>query len=370
MTDPRKKRAGRSHPGSVADAIITTTADGRVKLLNPAAETLTGWMYQEALGRPITEVVATLAENGSTQLIEMLDEVQAGKHPPRRVTATVISRLGQRYRVEMALAAVPDADGIGFVVALHDISEAEALTARLAYQATHDELTSLTNRRGFMSALVHANETVRSGGKACVLMQLDLDQFKLVNDTCGHLAGDELLRQLARLLQEMVPIGVLVGRLGGDEFGVLVPGEESDGAQALAERILMTLEQYRFVWHDRPFTVTGSMGLVNLDADAPNLQEVISRADVACFAAKEAGRNRYSWYRGGEVNLEHRHNELQLLATLRQAAEQNWFQLYFQPSWPPMARVNRITKCCCGWWMQRARSSRRARLSRRQNAMT
>ncbi len=276
-------------------------------------------------------MVATLAENGSTQLIEMLDEVQAGKHPPRRVTATVISRLGQRYRVEMALAAVPDADGIGFVVALHDISEAEALTARLAYQATHDELTSLTNRRGFMSALVHANETVRSGGKACVLMQLDLDQFKLVNDTCGHLAGDELLRQLARLLQEMVPIGVLVGRLGGDEFGVLVPGEESDGAQALAERILMTLEQYRFVWHDRPFTVTGSMGLVNLDADAPNLQEVISRADVACFAAKEAGRNRYSWYRGGEVNLEHRHNELQLLATLRQAAEQNWFQLYFQP---------------------------------------
>ncbi|GAB7128372.1 hypothetical protein JCM19000A_28790 [Silvimonas sp. JCM 19000] len=327
----REKELAEATLGSVADAIITTTADGRVKLLNPAAETLTGWMYQEALGRPITEVVATLAENGSTQLIEMLDEVQAGKHPPRRVTATVISRLGQRYRVEMALAAVPDADGIGFVVALHDISEAEALTARLAYQATHDELTSLTNRRGFMSALVHANETVRSGGKACVLMQLDLDQFKLVNDTCGHLAGDELLRQLARLLQEMVPIGVLVGRLGGDEFGVLVPGEESDGAQALAERILMTLEQYRFVWHDRPFTVTGSMGLVNLDADAPNLQEVISRADVACFAAKEAGRNRYSWYRGGEVNLEHRHNELQLLATLRQAAEQNWFQLYFQP---------------------------------------
>lgn len=327
----REKELAEATLSSVADAIVTTTADGKVKLLNPAAETLTGWPFAEASGRPITDIVMTVDEASGTRLSRLLAEALEGGHAATREVATLVNRLGQRYRVEMAIAAVPDEHGIGLVVALHDISEAEALTERLAYQATHDELTGLTNRRGFMGSLVQASETVRESGRPCVLMQLDLDQFKLVNDTCGHLAGDELLRQLARQLLEIVPIGVQVGRLGGDEFGFLMHDATTEQAQQLADRILQALEQYRFVWQDRPFTVTGSMGLVIMDTEARNLQEVISRADVACFAAKEAGRNRLSWYRGGEVNLEQRHNELQLLATLRQAAELNWFQLYFQP---------------------------------------
>ncbi|UXY16998.1 EAL domain-containing protein [Chitiniphilus purpureus] len=331
----REKELAEVTLRSVADAILTTTADGRVKLLNTAAERLIGWTFAEARGRPITEIVVTLDDTGEADFASLLQLAQIGALPPGAVKTTITNRLGEHYRVEMAIVQIGDTDGgTGFVVALHDISAAEALTARLAYQAMHDELTGLTNRRGFMNALTLARDLVQEYGDARVVMQLDLDQFKLVNDTCGHQAGDELLRQLAQQLQEVLPKGVLVGRLGGDEFGFLLDTANEAEAQQVARNVLLALEQYRFVWTGRPFVVTGSMGLVRMDREICEPQEVMSCADVACYAAKEAGRNRFAWYRGAEENLEGRHNELQLLATLRQAAEQDWFRLHFQPIVP------------------------------------
>ncbi|WP_159672659.1 EAL domain-containing protein [Andreprevotia sp. IGB-42] len=323
---------------SVADAIVTTTASGHIKLLNPAAERLIGWSFAEAKGLPIGEVVITQADSDGPRLSRLLQIAQTAGKRQQREKATLISRSGERFMVEIAIAPISDWDGnrIGYVVALHDISAAEALTARLAYQATHDELTGLTNRRGFMSALVQANDAVKQSGARRMLMQLDLDQFKLVNDTCGHQAGDELLRQLARLLIDMLPENALVGRLGGDEFGVLLADLDEAEAQVVAMQMLVSLEQYRFVWQDRPFTVTGSLGLVRMDQECATPQEAMSRADVACFAAKDAGRNRFAWYRGGEEDLQGRHNELQLLATLRQAAETNRFKLHYQPIVPTL----------------------------------
>ncbi|SMC16732.1 PAS domain S-box-containing protein/diguanylate cyclase (GGDEF) domain-containing protein [Andreprevotia lacus DSM 23236] len=323
---------------SVADAIVTTTAAGHVKLLNPAAEKLIGWTFAEAKGLPIGEVVITQSDAEGPRLTRLLQAAQTAGKRQQREKATLISRGGERFMVEIAIAPISDWDGnrIGYVVALHDISAAEALTARLAYQATHDELTGLTNRRGFMSALVQANDAVKLTGARRLLMQIDLDQFKLVNDTCGHQAGDELLRQLARMLIDMLPDNALVGRLGGDEFGVLLADLDEAEAQVVAMQLLVALEQYRFVWQDRPFTVTGSLGLVSMDQDCASPQEAMSRADVACFAAKDAGRNRFAWYRGGEEDLQGRHNELQLLATLRQAAETNRFKLHYQPIVPTL----------------------------------
>ncbi|WP_148716349.1 EAL domain-containing protein [Chitinolyticbacter meiyuanensis] len=331
----REKELAEVTLRSVADAILTTTADGRVKLLNTAAEKLIGWTFAEARGRPITEIVVTLDDTGEADFASLLQLAQTGALPPGAVKTTITNRHGEHYRVEMAIVPIGDTGGgMGYVVALHDISAAEALTARLAYQAMHDELTGLTNRRGFMAALATARDLVQEYGEARVVMQLDLDQFKLVNDTCGHQAGDELLRQLAQKFREHLPEGVLVGRLGGDEFGILVENADERYAQQLAQNVLLALEQYRFVWGDRPFVVTGSMGLVRMDREMCAPQDVMSRADVACYAAKEAGRNRFAWYRGSAENLEGRHNELQLLATLRQAAEQDWFRLYFQPIVP------------------------------------
>ncbi|WP_084186832.1 EAL domain-containing protein [Andreprevotia chitinilytica] len=325
---------------SVADAIVTTTADGYVKLLNPAAEKLIGWSFAEAKGLPIGDVLVTAADAQGPRLSRLMQAAQASSKRQQRDKATLINRNGDRFIVEVAIASISDWDGrrIGYVVALHDVSAAEALTARLAYQATHDELTGLTNRRGFMSALVQANEAVKLTGARRMLMQIDLDQFKLVNDTCGHQAGDELLRQLARMLLELLPENALIGRLGGDEFGVLLSDLDEAEAQVIAMQVLVALEQYRFVWLDRPFTVTGSLGMVRMDQECSTPQEAMSRADVACFAAKEAGRNRFSWYRGGEEDLQSRHNELQLLSTLRQAAETNRFKLHYQPIVPTLGQ--------------------------------
>ncbi|GAA5785857.1 hypothetical protein GCM10007860_14680 [Chitiniphilus shinanonensis] len=339
----REKELAEVTLRSVADAIVTTTADGRVKLLNTAAEKLIGWTFAEARGRPITEIVVTLDDTGEADFASLLHLARVGALPPGAVKTTITNRHGEHYRVEMAIVQIGDAEGgMGYVVALHDISAAEALTARLAYQAMHDELTGLTNRRGFMTALATARDLVQEYDEARVVMQLDLDQFKLVNDTCGHQAGDELLRQLAQQFRDVISSNVLVGRLGGDEFGFLLDTADEAQAQQAASDVLLALEQYRFVWGDRPFVVTGSMGLVRMDREVCNPQEVMSRADVACYAAKEAGRNRFAWYRGAEENLEARHNELQLLATLRQAAEQDWFRLYFQPIVP--ARPGRGTR--------------------------
>ncbi|XZG71397.1 EAL domain-containing protein [Chitinibacteraceae bacterium HSL-7] len=330
----REKELAEVTLRSVADAILTTTADGRVTLLNPAAEILLGWQFAEARGRPVSEIKIVPETFPVNDLGDVLELARSGVIPESSLRVTLTNRRLEQFRVELTVSTLhAAADSGGYVIALHDVSAAEALTAKLAYQAMHDELTGLANRRGFMAALVSARDEVREGDVRIVL-QLDLDQFKIVNDTCGHQAGDELLRQLAQTLKDALPDDVMVGRLGGDEFAALLKTGDEIEAREIAQNVLASLEQYRFVWSGRPFVVTGSLGLVRMDEFCFEPQEVMSRADIACYTAKEGGRNRYAWYRGEDASSTSRHNELQLLATLRQAAEQDWFQLYFQPIVP------------------------------------
>ncbi|WP_081686866.1 EAL domain-containing protein [Chitinilyticum litopenaei] len=319
---------------SITDAIITTTPDFRVKLLNPAAEKLIGQSHNDSRAQPVSSV---LCAPGSELTADILNDALLAARESRQSSrghkARIINRQGLRMTVEYAIAPIRDWDGdvVGMVLILHDVSAAEALTEKLAYQANHDDLTGLINRRGFESQLNDACRRAAVGSRTYVLMLLDLDQFKLVNDTCGHLAGDELLRQVTEQLQVLVaPSFGLLGRLGGDEFGILLAEGNRDHARHLAESILHALQQYRFVWQGRPFGVTVSIGLALIDATTLSPQEAMSQADVACFAAKDAGRNRLSWYAGGDDDLQERHNELQLLATLREAIEQNRFRLYAQ----------------------------------------
>ncbi|MBE9610144.1 EAL domain-containing protein [Chitinilyticum piscinae] len=319
---------------SITDAIITTTPEFRVKLLNPAAEKLIGQSHNDSRGQPVSAVLCSPGSELTAEVLETaLLAARDGRQSLRGNKARIINRQGLRMTVEYAVAPIRDWDGdvVGMVLILHDVSAAEALTEKLAYQANHDDLTGLINRRGFDAQLNDACRRASSGARSYVLMLLDLDQFKLVNDTCGHQAGDELLRQVTEQLQVLVaPSFGLLGRLGGDEFGILLADGNRDHARQLAQSILHALQQYRFVWEGRPFGVTVSIGLVLIDATTISPQEAMSQADVACFAAKDAGRNRLSWYAGGEDDLQERHNELQLLATLREAIEQNRFRLYFQ----------------------------------------
>ncbi|MBM5571231.1 MULTISPECIES: EAL domain-containing protein [Deefgea] len=318
---------------SITDAIVTTTPDFKVKLLNPAAEKLLRWTQFEARDLCISDILCQGGELSADAFLAMLHHARERNKAISRQTVAIVNRRGEQFTVEYAIAPIGDQDGQveGMVLVLHDVTESQALTEKLAYQAEHDYLTGLTNRRGFERALATAHQSALESKQKFVLMLLDLDQFKLVNDTCGHLAGDELLRLVTNLLQGLItsPEGLL-GRLGGDEFGILITGEQLAEAEALAERILHALAQFRFVWQGRPHGVTVSIGLATIDEFCVSAQEAMSQADIACFAAKDGGRNRLSWYRRDDEGLQERHNELQLLATLKEAIEQNRFQLYYQ----------------------------------------
>lgn len=203
-------------------------------------------------------------------------------------------------------------------------------TERLSYQASHDTLTGLVNRHEFEARVERALASARESGHEHTLCYLDLDQFKVVNDTCGHVAGDELLSQLAVILQAKVRDRDTLARLGGDEFGVLFENCSIDQAQKLAEILRQTIRDFHFVWHDKPFVIGASIGLVPITKDSDNLSRLLSAADAACYAAKDKGRNRIHVYQLSDSDRERRHGEMQWVLRLNRALEENRFRLYCQ----------------------------------------
>jgi len=207
-------------------------------------------------------------------------------------------------------------------------------TTRLTYQASHDTLTGLINRREFEARLERAIQGARQSGHTHTLCYLDLDQFKVVNDTCGHVAGDELLRQLSGMLQSKLRDRDTLGRLGGDEFGVLLENCDLGAAQTIAELLRQTVKDFRFVWQDRAFSIGVSIGLVALDRESGNLSTLLSAADAACYAAKDRGRNRVHVYQEEDGELIRRRGEMQWVNRITRAMEENRFRLYVQPIYP------------------------------------
>jgi diguanylate cyclase (GGDEF)-like protein len=207
-------------------------------------------------------------------------------------------------------------------------------TSKLTHQASHDALTGLINRTEFEARLERALQSARQGGHTHTLAYLDLDQFKVVNDTCGHVAGDELLRQLSAILQSKLRDRDTLGRLGGDEFGVLLENCELGAAQVIADMLRQTVKDFRFAWQDRSFGVGVSIGLVELNRESGDLSTLLSAADTACYAAKDRGRNRVHVYQEQDGELMRRRSEMQWVTRISRAMEENRFRLYVQPIHP------------------------------------
>jgi two-component system CheB/CheR fusion protein len=219
----------------------------------------------------------------------------------------------------------------GAVVVLRDISEAHALSRRLVHMARHDALTGLVNRREFEDRLVRVLETAKNDASEHALCYLDLDQFKVINDTCGHLAGDRLLRQLAGHLQGHIRQRDTLARLGGDEFGVLLERCELDRAEAIANALRDAVAAFRFLWEDKTHTIGVSIGVVAITSSSGTALDVLKAADSACYAAKEAGRNRVHLYHEQDTVLAARHGEMQWVARINRALEEERLRLYAQP---------------------------------------
>jgi len=317
---------------SIGDAVITTSADGNIEYLNPAAESLTGWTCGEAAGKKFTAICHILNEETRApegdvlQLLARKGGVHAGGN------AILLNRYGLEFAVEDSLSTIRGPDGHlrGMVVVFRDVTEARRMQKRIAYQASHDSLTGLVNRCEFERRL---QELVTDPGKACsphALCYLDLDQFKVVNDTCGHVAGDELLRQLASILRTVVRDSDTLARLGGDEFGVLLPNCGPRNAHDIAAKLLEAVQEFRFVWEGSTFTLGASIGLVPIDASGEDNQTLLGAADAACYAAKEGGRNRVHIYTSGDTDLARRQGEMQWVSRIHQAIEEDKFELCYQ----------------------------------------
>jgi len=318
---------------SIGDGVITTDADARVEYLNPVAEQYTGWTTAEARGRPLAEIYRVTDERtGKTfDALESQPAPVAGEEAGA-VSVRLVDRNGRECPIRYSHAPIRSRAGrtLGMIVVFHDISQIRAMAQQLLWQASHDALTGLVNRREFERRLSELIDTARAPEREHALMFMDLDNFKAVNDTCGHTAGDELLRQLTSVMLSRMRGSDTLARLGGDEFGALLETCPFDQALRIANAMRETVREFRFVWETKTFSVGVSIGLVPISTDSGNLHRVLSLADACCYEAKNKGRDRVQVYRPEVEDLTGKHGELQVVSQINQAFELGRFRLYRQ----------------------------------------
>lgn len=322
---------------SIGDGVITTDADGRVEYLNPVAERYTGWTTRDARGRLLFEVYRIVDER-SGAAIESLPQA-AGDSPQNEADAVavrLVDRSGRECPIRYSHAPIRSRDGraLGMIVVFHDISQTRAMAQQLIWQASHDALTGLVNRREFERRLAELIETARTKGREHALMFMDLDNFKAVNDTCGHSAGDELLRQLTAVMLTRMRGSDTLARLGGDEFGALLESCPPDQAVRIANAMRETVREFRFVWENKTFSVGVSIGLVLITAESGDSNQVLGFADACCYDAKNKGRDRVQVHRPGDRDVADKDSELQLVSQISRAFELGQFRLYRQRIMP------------------------------------
>lgn len=318
---------------SIGDAVITTDAEGRIDYLNPVALRLTGWRVEEVAGRPIESLMRIAGEHSGQEIAhpvtQCLRENRIVELPPHSVLSCTG---GHSLPIADSAAPIHDRQGctIGAVMVFHDVTYARQLERELSYHASHDALTGLCNRRQFEVLLEQALQDAVTEGREHALCYLDLDQFKVVNDTCGHGAGDELLRQIGACLSAVLRDSDVLARLGGDEFGVLLYGCAPRRAYGIADELRNVIREFRFSHREHRFQVGASVGVVSIGAGSGSVAELLSAADVACYAAKERGRNRVHVYQPDDRELQARRGEMRLVSRINGALQEGRFQLFAQ----------------------------------------
>ncbi|HKK05740.1 MAG TPA: EAL domain-containing protein [Gammaproteobacteria bacterium] len=319
---------------SIGEGVITTDSHGIITYINPVAEQLTGWRRTSATGLELHQVFRLVDKNTRRPLDYPLHRCLRDGETVRHEANIYLSRHDQsEFAVQDAASPIRDRFNniIGAVIVFHDFTEIERMAELLEHQASHDDLTGLMNRREFERQLAQTLTTAQAQGTEHSLVYLDLDQFKIVNDTCGHIAGDTLLRQLADTLREKIRHGDILARLGGDEFGIILNNCPIADALRIAEYLRSAIRDFRFSWKAHIFEIGVSMGVVPIAPSAGTLPELLSAADSACYIAKDKGRNRIHVFQHDDQDLARRHGEMQWINRLQQALADDRFVLCTQP---------------------------------------
>jgi diguanylate cyclase (GGDEF)-like protein/PAS domain S-box-containing protein len=322
---------------SIGDAVITTDVGGLVTYLNPVAETLTGHNLQSALHNPIEKIYHVVDEPTGSPLANPVrlclaeDTVISGM-----AQAQLVGAQGGIYSIEETASPIRDREGktIGAVLVVRDVTATREIARRLEYQASHDTLTGLANRRQFERHIERAIKEVAEDGRIHAMCYMDLDQFKVVNDTCGHYAGDQLLIEIGKLIKSKTREKDIVGRLGGDEFGLLLHDVNLDQATFYAAEIRNSIRDYRYVAAGHVFEVGVSIGIVAIRPESGTLADIFTAADVACYVAKDKGRNEIHVSQMNDVEQAKRQLEMQWSARIPPALKENRFVLYHQKILP------------------------------------
>src|SRR3954447_18070489 len=316
---------------SIGDAVISTDAAANIDYLNPVAERLTGWTIEDARGLPIGDVLQLIDESTRRPVAYSLERVlSAGEISLPSDHNVLVTRRGEELAIQETATPIRNRDGgvVGAVIVFGDVTKERRLKRALSYQASHDALTGLINRREFDTRLETAVTAAQRGDGEFVLLYVDLDQFKVVNDTCGHSAGDRLLRDITSLLQTRVRASDTIARLGGDEFGILLERFSIEQAERVADSIRQAIHSYRFLWGANSLSVGATIGVVRIARDTTSAAAVLSAADIACYAAKDGGRNRVQVYERDHGT--HRHREMQWVGRIARAVEEGRLELYAQ----------------------------------------
>jgi len=329
----KEKESAQITLQSIGDGVITTDSKCRIEYLNPVAEQLTGWRLEHAQGRIVDEIFRSFHEETCEPLENPLAVSIRRTRAIKSVRPTLlIRRDGNELYIESCASPIRDGAGnvLGGVLVFHDVSESRELNRKLSYHASHDILTGLVNRREFESRLERAIKSARAREASYALCHIDLDQFKIINDNCGHSAGDALLGQVGALLKSKIRWRDTVSRLGGDEFGVLLESCSLEEAVRNAEALREAIRNYKFVWEERTFRLGASIGVVPISPENEDVAALLSAADSACAAAKENGRNRIYSFQENDIDLMRRRREMQWAARINNALEDGRFEIFRQ----------------------------------------
>ena len=326
---------------SAGEGIYGLDTQGRCTFVNEAALAMLGYTREELLGHETHGLIHHTYADGSAYPVEacpIYNTFRTGQ-PTQGLVELLWRKDGSSFPAEYSAQAMRENGAVtGAVLLFRDVTEAQALRHLLSYQATHDALTGLVNRQEFERRLERVLVEIRGDGEAYALLYLDLDRFKVINDTCGHTAGDQLLRQVTTQLHDRLRSRDTLARLGGDEFGVLLEHCPPDQALRIAAELRDAVQDYRFMWEGKPFSVGVSIGLVPLHAANGSVSVALAAADAACYAAKEQGRNRVHLYQPDDALLAQQRTQMQWVSRLTHALDAGHFRLY-QQSISPLGRT-------------------------------
>jgi diguanylate cyclase (GGDEF)-like protein/PAS domain S-box-containing protein len=338
----REKEIFRVTLASIVDAVITTDAEARVTFVNAAATQLTGWNEAEAIGQPLAKVFQVQNERTHERTRDPVHRCLQACKSIGPENQYLICRNHERLAIDCSAAPIRDSHGtiVGAVLSFRDVTKQRQLAEQLSHQATHDKLTGLVNRHEFERRL---QQTMASAAtqNPHALLYLDLDQFKVVNDTCGHSAGDELLRQISALFHAKLRSRDTLARLGGDEFGIILQHCPVNEAHRVAQALRGVVQNFRFACQDRSFSLSVSIGLVPIVSSGETLESAMSAADSACYTAKDRGRDRVHVYQLDDSEVARRDSEMRWMPRIQQALQEDRFCLYFQPIRAVGARTKR-----------------------------